>query len=140
MSRTREHRISKPEKVLEVKREDGIQEIRNQLLELKRQLLTDAGEAINTIPDNILYPDLGDQASAEIDRNFMLRLRGREQKLLKKIEVALDKIDDGTYGKCELCGNDIGIRRLKARPVTTLCIECKTEQEEEEKFRDEMGV
>jgi len=63
----------------------------------------------------------------------MLRLRGREQKLLKKIDEAIVRIDEGSYGICESCGGQISLKRLEARPVTTLCIECKTEQEENEK-------
>ncbi len=66
----------------------------------------------------------------------MLKLKGRERKLLKKIDDAIEKIDNGTYGICETCGEEINIRRLEARPVTTMCIECKTEQEEEEKLRE----
>jgi DnaK suppressor protein len=66
----------------------------------------------------------------------MLRLKGRERKLLKKIDQALEKIEGNTYGICEACGEEINIKRLKARPVTTMCIECKTEQEEEEKLRE----
>jgi DnaK suppressor protein len=88
------------------------------------------------LPDETLFPELGDQASAEIDRNFTLRLRDRERKLLKKIEEALEQIDSGTYGICEICGQEISLKRLEARPVTTMCIDCKTEQEEEEKLRE----
>jgi DnaK suppressor protein len=69
------------------------------------------------------------------DQNFMLRLKEREQKLLKKIDEALDRITQGTFGICESCGGEISFKRLKARPVTTLCIECKTKQEEDEKVR-----
>jgi DnaK suppressor protein len=81
-------------------------------------------------------PDLGDQASAETDRNFMLRLRGREQRLLKKIDEAIDRIENNIFGICEDCGEEVDIKRLEARPVTTMCIDCKTLQEEEEKFRE----
>ena len=66
----------------------------------------------------------------------MLKLKGRERKLLAKIDEAIEKIDNGTYGICESCGEEINIKRLEARPVTTMCIECKTEQEEEEKLRE----
>ncbi|RMG73796.1 MAG: RNA polymerase-binding protein DksA [Nitrospirae bacterium] len=115
-------------------RERIIQEIRKRLVEQKEKLLSEAEAALNTLPEENAFPDLGDQASAEIDKNFMLRLRGREQKLIKKIELAIEKIDNGTYGICEVCGCEIGIKRLEARPVTTMCIDCKTEQEEEEKL------
>ena len=80
---------------------------------------------------------MGDQATAETDRNFMLRLRDRERMLLKKIEETIERIDNNeNYGVCEECGNDIGTKRLEARPVTTYCIDCKTRQEEEEKIAE----
>ena len=63
----------------------------------------------------------------------MLRIRDRERKLIFKIQEALRRLDDGEYGVCEECGENIGIERLKARPVTTLCIECKSSQEMEER-------
>ena len=79
-------------------------------------------------------PDPTDRASLESDRNFELRIRDRERKLINKIREALQRIDDGEFGECEECGDDISEARLKARPVTTLCIECKTEQERKEKI------
>jgi RNA polymerase-binding transcription factor len=81
------------------------------------------------------FPDPTDRASLESDRNFELRIRDRERKLISKIRKALDKIDDGTFGTCEVCGEPIEFKRLEARPVTTHCIACKTEEEEEEKIR-----
>lgn len=82
-----------------------------------------------------VYADPADRATAESDRSFTLRLRDRERKLIKKIQQTLHRIDDGTFGECEECGDDISFERLKARPVTTLCINCKSRQEEEEKVR-----
>jgi RNA polymerase-binding transcription factor len=79
------------------------------------------------------FPDPTDRASLEADRNFMLRIRDRENKLIKKIKRALDRIENGTFGVCEKCGEDISVKRLKARPVTTLCIDCKTKEEAFEK-------
>ena len=79
------------------------------------------------------FPDPTDRASLESDRNFMLRIRDRESKLIKKIKKALGRIENGTFGVCEACGEDISIQRLKARPVTTQCIECKTKEEAFEK-------
>lgn len=117
-------------------REEKIQEIKKKLIRQKDTLLSEAGIALNALPDETLFPEIGDQASAEIDRNFMLRLKGRERQLLKKIDESIEKIDSGTYGICEICGEEINIKRLEARPVTTMCIECKTEQEEEEKLRE----
>jgi len=117
-------------------RDKKVMLIRDRLLDQKNQLLSEAESALGQLPGQILFPDMGDQASAEIDRNFMLRLRGREQKLLKKIDGVLESIESGSYGICEACGAEIGIERLEARPVTSLCIECKTEQEEEERLRE----
>ena len=81
------------------------------------------------------FPDVSDQATAEVDQNFSMRIRDRERKLLKKIDEALERIRTKTYGICERCEGDIPYKRLKARPVTTLCIQCKTIQEQEERAR-----
>jgi DnaK suppressor protein len=113
-----------------------LQEIKKNLLFQKKELLIGAIEALNELPGQTTFPDLGDQATAEIDRNFMLRLKGRERKLLKKIEEAIERINQGVFGICDKCGEEINIKRLEARPVTTMCIECKTLQEEEEKLRE----
>jgi DnaK suppressor protein len=117
-------------------REKKIQDIRKKLIAQKKALLLGALEALNELPGQTVFPDLGDQATAEIDRNFMLRLKGRERKLLKKIEEAMERIHQGVFGICDKCGLEINIKRLEARPVTTMCIECKTLQEEEEKLRE----
>lgn len=79
------------------------------------------------------FPDPTDRASHEADRSFMLRIRDREHKLIKKIKAALERIDNGTYGICETCEEYISVERLKARPVTAQCIECKTKEEATEK-------
>ncbi|MFH1091020.1 MAG: RNA polymerase-binding protein DksA, partial [Pseudomonadota bacterium] len=68
------------------------------------------------------FPDPTDRASAESDRNFILRLRDRERKLIVKIKEALERIEEGNFGVCEECGEEISFKRLEARPVTTLCI------------------
>lgn len=117
-------------------KEKKIQEIKKNLQMQRNALLAEAEVALNLLPGQTIFPDLGDQASAEVDRNFMLRLREREQRLLKKIEAAIEKIETGTFGICEICGQGIEIKRLEARPVTTMCIICKTEQEEEEKLKE----
>ncbi|MBW2609927.1 MAG: RNA polymerase-binding protein DksA [Deltaproteobacteria bacterium] len=80
-------------------------------------------------------PDPADRATLEADRNFTLRIRDRERKLIGKIKDALERIENGTYGICESCEEDISEERLTVRPVTTLCIECKTRQEEEERMK-----
>jgi DnaK suppressor protein len=98
------------------------------------ELLNQADDTVSDMTDtNDNFPDPTDRASLEADRNFMLRIRDREHKLIKKIRGALDRIENGTFGICESCGEDISIQRLKARPVTTQCIDCKTKEEALEK-------
>ncbi len=99
-----------------------------------KDLLNQAESTVSgmtSLKDN--YPDPTDRASMESDRNFLLRIRDRENKLIKKIKKALDRIEEGTFGICESCGEDISIERLKARPVTTQCIDCKTKEENMER-------
>ena len=78
------------------------------------------------------FPDPTDRASLESNRNFTLRIRDRERKLLAKVREAIKRIDSGTFGVCEGCGGEIEEKRLIARPMTTMCIDCKTVAEEEE--------
>jgi DnaK suppressor protein len=108
-----------------------------QLIEWKAEL--EVGQSVNVQAMHELeqtsFPDPTDQASMETDRNFELRIKDRERKLIKKIDQALERIKEGEFGECEACGGDISIKRLQARPVTTLCIECKTAQEQEERTR-----
>jgi DnaK suppressor protein len=78
-------------------------------------------------------PDEVDLATSETGQAMNLRLRDRERVLLKKIDKALEKIEDGEFGVCEICGEDIGRKRLEARPVTDMCIRCKEDQEKVEK-------
>jgi DnaK suppressor protein len=99
-----------------------------------KELLSQADDTVSDMTgptDN--FPDPTDRASLEADRNFILRIRDRESKLIKKIKKALDRIETGTFGICESCGEDISVNRLKARPVTTQCIDCKTKEEAMEK-------
>jgi DnaK suppressor protein len=104
--------------------------------ELQRQLdelLEGAGKTVLEMTDlEENFPDPTDRASLESDRNFTLRIRDRERKLIPKIQETLKRIDGGTFGTCESCGGDIEEARLLARPVTTLCIDCKTAEEEKE--------
>ena len=97
------------------------------------ELLVEADRTVDGMNEKENFPDPTDRASLESNRNFTLRIRDRERKLIGKIKEALDRIDDGTYGNCEECEEKIGIERLKARPVTTLCIDCKSLQEAEER-------
>jgi len=117
-------------------REKTINNVKKELLSQRETLLKEAEEALNTLPGEINFPDMGDQATVETDRNFMLRLRDRERLLLKKIDEAIERIENNTFGICEECSSKIDIKRLEARPVTTLCIDCKTRQEEEEKIAE----
>ncbi len=91
------------------------------------------GEARSTMTDlsegEENFADPTDRASAESDLNFLLRIRDRERRLIIKIQEAIQRVEDGTYGACETCGDEIGEKRLEARPVTTQCIDCKTEAE-----------
>jgi DnaK suppressor protein len=115
-------------------------------LEMFKGLLTQRidnllGEAYKTVTDMTdekeNFPDPNDRASLESDRNFELRIRDRERKLIRKLQEAIQRIDNGTFGVCERCGGPISEKRLIARPVTTLCIECKTKEEKLEKQRGE---
>ncbi|OGP75316.1 MAG: RNA polymerase-binding protein DksA [Deltaproteobacteria bacterium RBG_16_49_23] len=98
-------------------------------------LLVEAGKTCSGMRHdrNGDFPDPTDRASLESDRNFLLRIKDRERKLILKVKEAMDRIDNGTFGFCESCGKSISEKRLMARPVTTLCIECKTELEDQER-------
>lgn len=112
-----------------------IEEYRVLLQQQLDELVQEAGKTATDMADEKTnFPDPTDRASLESDRNFELRIRDRERKLIGKIREALERIDDGIYGLCEECEEEIGLARLKARPVTTMCIDCKTEQERQEKI------
>lgn len=106
-----------------------------QLREVEDKLKSTVEELGGT-PTEVM-PDLSDRATAETELNFGLRVKDREQKLIEKIREALARIDDASFGVCERCGDLIEVGRLKARPVATLCIDCKTEQEQDERSRGE---
>jgi DnaK suppressor protein len=106
------------------------------LTERLGELLNEANRTVSGMSDlNENMPDPADRATLESDRNFELRIRDRERKLIGKIKEALERIENGTYGICESCEEYISFERLEARPVTTLCIDCKTKQEDEEKVK-----
>jgi DnaK suppressor protein len=106
-------------------------ELLNQQL---NELLDNAERTVNTLVQSGEWAaDPLDQAAMENDRNYTLRIRDRESHLIKKIAMALEKIEDGSFGICESCGDDIALARLKARPVTSYCIRCKTQMEAFEK-------
>src|ERR1700759_337901 len=107
-----------------------------QLLEEKRdEIVKKAKQTLNEdmMLDTDDLPDEMDLASSEYLQSFTFRLRGREKSFLDKIEKALRKIDEGTFGVCEECGEEIQVKRLEARPETTLCIRCKEDQERAER-------
>lgn len=98
-------------------------------------LLQNAGVTVSEMTEEKTnFPDPTDRASLESDRNFELRIRDRERKLLNKIREALERIEAGEFGLCESCEEPISVERLRARPVTTLCIDCKTEEERQERI------
>jgi DnaK suppressor protein len=100
----------------------------------KLELLNQGNSTLSGLKDPVEFlPDPTDRASFEADLNFTLRIRDRERRLIKKIDEALERIEDGTFGICETCGQEIGTKRLVARPVTTQCISCKTNSEAYEK-------
>jgi DnaK suppressor protein len=112
-----------------------LKRFRELLLEKREEILKSAKRTLNedmTLdPDDL--PDEMDLASSEYLQSFTFRLRGREKTFLKKIDHALQKIEEGTFGICEECEEPISIKRLEARPETTLCIRCKEDQERIEK-------
>lgn len=116
--------------------EDKLNSFRQLLQTRLDELLMDAERTVSGMTDTKEnFPDPTDRAALESDRNFLLRIRDRERKLISKIRSALVRFDDESYGICDSCGEDISEKRLKARPMTTLCIDCKKQQEAQEKSR-----
>ena len=105
-----------------------LEDKRKQVLERARQMLSEG-----MVLDANDLPDEMDLAANEYIQSFEFRLRGREKSLLSKLDLALKKIEDGSFGICEICEEPIGKKRLEARPETTLCIKCKEDQEREER-------
>lgn len=107
---------------------------RQKLLQWKTDLLREAELTLESLQDGGLQePDLADRASAEMDRALELRTRDRARKLINKIDAALDRLQDGTYGYCEETGEPIGLRRLEARPIATLSLEAQERHERMER-------
>ena len=117
-------------------RKRELEKFRKLLVQQRDQLVGNARRAltgdVHLDPDD--FPDEMDAASSEINLAFTGRLRERERRLLSKIEQALEKIEENEYGLCESCGEEIGLKRLEARPVAELCIDCKAEQERLERL------
>ena len=110
---------------------------RKLLIKQKEELLKQARQTLSSLSEEgaEIPPDLADRASLETDRAFLLRIRDRERKLIAKIDQTLKKMEDGTYGICEKCGQEIEEERLKARPVASFCINCKRKLETMEKLQ-----
>ena len=102
-----------------------------QILETQLQeLISNTGSKVaGLVASSVEAPEMVEQSSLDYSRSVSLRISDRESKLIRKIQQALDRMEDGDYGICDRCEEDISIARLRARPVTTLCIECKTRQE-----------
>lgn len=108
---------------------------RTKLLEWRHDLLKESFETIHHMQEqNQNEPDMADRASTETDRSLELRTRDRERKLISKIDEALRRIEEGSYGYCEDTGEPIGLHRLMARPIATLCIEAQERHEREERI------
>ncbi|MCG5500347.1 RNA polymerase-binding protein DksA [Ectothiorhodospira lacustris] len=108
---------------------------RRQLLQWRDELLDESEQTIRNLQEEQWRePDPNDRASRESDASLELRTRDRYRKLLGKIDAALRRIDDGSYGYCEETGEPIGLRRLEARPIATLCIEAQERHERDERF------
>jgi DnaK suppressor protein len=112
---------------------------RAKLLDWREDILKEAKETLQHLQDESRnHPDLADRASSETDRAIELRARDRQRKLISKIDAALSRIDDGTYGYCEETGEPISIKRLEARPIATLSVEAQERHERRERvYRDE---
>jgi DnaK suppressor protein len=112
---------------------------RQKLLHWRAELLAESSETIKELQEeNLQKPDIADRASAETDHALELRTRDRERKLISKINSALEKIDDGTYGYCEETGEAISIARLEARPIATLSLEAQERHERKERTMRDM--
>jgi DnaK suppressor protein len=112
---------------------------RQKLLAWKEEILRESKETIQNLQaDNFLHADLADRATSETEKGLELRARDRQRKLIAKIDAALKRIDDGSYGYCEETGEPISVKRLDARPIATLSIEAQERHERREKvYRDE---
>ena len=114
--------------------EQELSQFKKQLESMKVEINSDVEKTLTEMTSQTgNIPDPNDRATMESDRSFELRIRGRERKLMEKVDEALARIEDGTYGICAGCGEEIAVKRLQARPVAKFCIDCKTKQEQKEK-------
>ena len=128
----KKYKPTKKEKFMNAKMKEYFRQI---LVNWKGELIKESSQTLNNLQnvENSAKPDLTDRASEEIDRTFELRTRDRERKLINKIEAALNRIEEGTYGYCEETGEPISLKRLQARPVATLSLEAQENHEKAEK-------
>mgnify|MGYP001815085902 FL=1 len=127
------YQTGKDEEYMSTEQEEHFRQI---LLAWKRSLMEEVDRTVHHMQDEATnFPDPNDRATQESEFSLELRTRDRERKLIKKIDEALNRLDDHEYGYCDACGVEIGIRRLEARPTATLCIDCKTLDEIREKQR-----
>ena len=126
------YKPTKKEKFMNAKMKEYFRQI---LINWKDELLKESFQTLNNLQkeENSSKPDITDRAAEEMERSFELRARDRERKLINKIDAALKRIDNGSYGYCEETGDPIGIKRLEARPVATLCLEAQEMHEKKEK-------
>ncbi len=125
------YKPTKKEKFMNAKMKEYF---RLKLLNWKKNLLKESSQTLSNLQNiNEAKPDITDRASEEIDRSFELRTRDRERKLINKIDAALQRIEDGSYGYCDETGDPISIKRLEARPVATLSLEAQEMHEKAEK-------
>ena len=125
------YKLKKTEAYMSPKMEEHFKSI---LMALRQRLLEGGDKIVTHMKEEAInYPDPNDRASQEEDFRLELRTRDRERKLLKKIEESIELVREKDYGYCEVCGIEIGLRRLEARPTATLCIDCKTLDEIKEK-------
>ena len=128
---SKNYRPTQKEKFMNAKMKEYFKQ---KLLNWKNELLKESSQTLNNLQsDNEAKPDITDRASEEIDRSFELRTRDRERKLINKINAALLRIEDGSYGYCDETGEPIGLKRLEARPVATLSLEAQEMHEKAEK-------
>lgn len=110
---------------------EEVVELHNRLIDQANELLANAQNAMSELTENQeMDPDELDVAISATNRDLSLRFADRERKMLKKITKILSRFSEGEYGSCEECGEPIGVERLRFRPVASLCIDCKTEQEQ----------
>jgi DnaK suppressor protein len=136
MAIVQEYRPSEAEPFMNERQRDYFRE---KLLRWKDEILQESKETLEHLQDeNQNHPDLVDRASSETDRAIELRARDRQRKLIAKIDAALKRIDDGSYGYCEETGEPISLKRLDARPIATLSVEAQERHERRERvYRDE---